>query len=116
MTNKHIWRRAALAAATALALAACGDKAAQDRQKAAAAQEAPAPAVSVVTVQPQEVVLENELPGRLEAVRSATIVPQVSGVVKRRLLKKVRLCRQASRFISWKMLLTVPIWPMHRRR
>lgn len=88
MTNKHIWRRAALAAATALALAACGDKAAQDGQKAAAAQEAPAPAVSVVTVQPQEVVLENELPGRLEAVRSAMIVPQVSGVVKRRLFEE----------------------------
>lgn len=89
MNHKNTWRTAALAAATALALAACGDKAAQaQQQQAAAAREAHVPTVGVVTVLPQDVLLENELPGRLEAVRSATIVPQVSGIVKRRLFEE----------------------------
>ncbi|MDO4434632.1 MAG: efflux RND transporter periplasmic adaptor subunit [Alysiella sp.] len=81
------WRMGALALATALALSACGkdDKVAAQAQ---AAQQAPVPEVRVVTVQPQTVVLENNLPARLESVRSATIVPQVSGIVKRRLFEE----------------------------
>lgn len=82
----HSWRLAALVASTALAISACGgDKAAQAQQKSA---EAVKPTVGVITVQPENVLLENNLPGRLEAVRSAPIVPQVSGIVKRRLFKE----------------------------
>lgn len=83
------WRLATLAVATSLALAACGDKSAQEQQqKAAAAREAHVPEVGVVTVQPEDVLLENNLPGRLEAIRSAPIVPQVTGIVKRRLFQE----------------------------
>lgn len=84
------WRLAALTVATLLALTACGgDKSAQaQQQKGAAAREAHIPEVGVVTVQPQDVLLENNLPGRLEAIRSAQIVPQVSGIVKRRLFEE----------------------------
>lgn len=88
MTRTHTFgRMAVLAIATSLALTACSKKDAQ-AQQAAAQQQAPAPVVSVVTVQPQDVLLENNLPGRLEAVRSAPIVPQVNGIVVRRLFEE----------------------------
>ena len=45
----------------------------------------PVPRVAVVTVQPQKVVLTNELPGRTFAVRIAEIRPQVSGLIQKRL-------------------------------
>ena len=84
------WRIAVLAAATALALAACGGKEseASQQQGAGAQKQMPAPMVSVLTVQPENVLLEMDLPGRLEAVRSAPIIPQVSGIVKRRLFQE----------------------------
>lgn len=83
------WRLATLVVAISLAVVACSDKSAQERQqKAAEARAAYVPTVHVVTVQPQDVLLENNLPGRLEAVRSAPIVPQVTGIVKRRLFQE----------------------------
>ncbi|HPQ43190.1 MAG TPA: efflux RND transporter periplasmic adaptor subunit [Syntrophales bacterium] len=45
----------------------------------------PKPEVAVVTVQPQEVVLTTELPGRTSAFRIAEIRPQVSGLIQKRL-------------------------------
>lgn len=94
--SQQTWRWAALALATSLALTACGgDKAKQaEAQKAAAAkQQMPLPVVSVVTVYPENVLLENNLPGRLEAQRSADVVPQASGIVKRRLFEEGSLVR-----------------------
>ena len=44
-----------------------------------------APEVAVITVEPQQVVLTTELPGRTTAYRVAEIRPQVSGLVQRRL-------------------------------
>lgn len=88
MNNPKTWRLAALAVATSLALTACGNKDQAAQQQAAAGQERPAPVVSVVTVQPENVLLENDLPGRLEALKTAVITPQVSGVVKRRLFEE----------------------------
>ncbi|OSI34371.1 efflux RND transporter periplasmic adaptor subunit [Neisseria dumasiana] len=83
-------RLAALAAATALALTACGkgkeEKAAAG--KPAAQRQAPVPVVGVVTVQPQNVTLATELPGRLESHRSAEIMPQVGGIIKKRLFQE----------------------------
>lgn len=89
------WRIAVLAAATALALAACGGKEgeASQQQGAGAQKQMPAPMVSVLTVQPENVLLEMDLPGRLEAVRSAPIIPQVSGIVKRRLFQEGDMVR-----------------------
>ena len=89
------WRIAVLAAATALALAACGGKEgeASQQQGTGAQKQMPAPMVSVVTVQPENVLLEMDLPGRLEAVRSAPIIPQVSGIVKRRLFQEGDMVR-----------------------
>ncbi len=45
----------------------------------------PAPEVAVVTIQPQEVILTTELPGRTSAFRVAEIRPQASGLIQRRL-------------------------------
>lgn len=82
------WRTAALVLATSLALAACGGAQSTQASQQQAAGEKPAPEVGVVTVQPQDVLLENNLPGRLEAVRSAPIVPQVNGIVRKRLFQE----------------------------
>jgi membrane fusion protein (multidrug efflux system) len=58
-----------------------GDK----KQAQTAPQQRPAPAVSFVTIQGQQVVLTDELPGRTSAFRVAEIRPQVSGIIKERL-------------------------------
>lgn len=83
------WRIAAVAAAAALALSACGkDSDAQQKDGAAAQQQAPAPEVGVVTVYPQTVELTTELPGRLESVRTADVRAQVGGIIEKRLFKE----------------------------
>lgn len=48
----------------------------------------PVPEVTVVTVQPQKVVLTNELPGRTSPCRVAEIRPQVSGLILKRLFRE----------------------------
>ena len=45
----------------------------------------PVPEVATVTVQPQQVVLTTELPGRTSAYLVAEIRPQVSGLIQKRL-------------------------------
>lgn len=57
----------------------CKDKAAMP-----VAQQAP-PEVNIVTLKPQPVNLEEELPGRTAAYRVAEVRPQVNGIVKKRL-------------------------------
>ena len=75
----------ALVLATAMVLGACSDGAETPRSDAA---EGPAEAVagpvriSVLTVQPRQVVVYDELPGRVSARRTAEIRPQVSGIVR----------------------------------
>ncbi|STZ76729.1 efflux RND transporter periplasmic adaptor subunit [Bergeriella denitrificans] len=84
-----VLRLAAVAAATALALSACGkgsDAAAQ--QQAAGQQQEHAPEVGVVTVYPQTVALTTELPGRLESVRKAEVRAQVGGIIEKRLFQE----------------------------
>ena len=97
--SAHTARLAILATATALALAACGGKdggqaAAGQKQGGAQQKQAPSPVVEVVTVEPQDVALSVELPGRLEAVRSADVRPQVGGIVKRRLFEEGSYVRE----------------------
>ena len=88
------WRMASVAAAIVLALAACSGGSEKDAAaQKAVAKQMPAPTVSVVTVQPENVLLETDLPGRLESVRTATIVPQVTGIVKRRLFEEGSLVK-----------------------
>ncbi|MGE8230335.1 efflux RND transporter periplasmic adaptor subunit [Stenotrophomonas hibiscicola] len=69
----------ALIAALALAVTACS---------APEATPEAAPRVSVVTVGPQVVQRDDELPGRVAAVRTAQIRAQVGGIVQRRLFEQ----------------------------
>lgn len=83
--TQRVWRLTAVAVAASLALVACENKNVKREQEIAKKMAANQPTVSVLTVYPSNVLLENDLPGRLESVRTADIVPQVSGIVKRRL-------------------------------
>ena len=65
-----------LALALALALSACGKE-----QPAAP----PAPTVGVVTLTKESAELTNELPGRIAALETADVRPQITGVIRRRL-------------------------------
>lgn len=89
------WMAAALGVAVACAMGACGGKNDGGQQQGGgaaagggAAQQAPAPVVSVVTVRPQRVTVDIDLPGRLEAHRTADVRPQVSGILQKRLFKE----------------------------
>lgn len=85
-------RVAAIAAATALALSACGkgdEKAVgQQAQGSQQQQNQPAPEVRVVTVHPETVALTTELPGRLESLRTAEVRAQVGGIIQKRLFQE----------------------------
>ena len=72
-----------VAAALALSLlSACGDK-------AATSNGAPPPAtVSVITVAPAALTLSSELPGRLEASRTAQVRARTAGIVLQRVYKE----------------------------
>jgi membrane fusion protein (multidrug efflux system) len=64
-------------------LAACG--AGNQAPAAGGGGAPPPPPVGVVTVQPQVVALQNELPGRVEPQRLAQVRARVTGVVQQRL-------------------------------
>ncbi|RZT90380.1 multidrug efflux system membrane fusion protein [Azospira oryzae] len=64
----------------ALTLAACGG--------GEPPQEMPPPIVSTIVVETRPVHLEDELPGRVSALRTAEIRPQVGGIVLRRLFEQ----------------------------
>lgn len=75
----------ALLAAAAVALAACmesGDDTTTDADKGQQEESAPI-RVSVLTVQPRRVIVYDELPGRVSALRTAEIRPQVSGIIQK---------------------------------
>lgn len=63
-----------------LALVGCGKK----EDPAAANAAPPPPMVSVITVAPEQVANISELPGRVEAVRTAEVRARVGGIVQRR--------------------------------
>ncbi|HEY6927267.1 MAG TPA: efflux RND transporter periplasmic adaptor subunit, partial [Steroidobacteraceae bacterium] len=66
-----------LAAGAAVLLAGCGHH--------AAAPSSAAPHVSVVTLRSQAVPITTELPGRVNAYRTADVRPQVNGIILKRL-------------------------------
>jgi membrane fusion protein (multidrug efflux system) len=79
---------ARLAAATLAALvllSACGDKSAAAQGAGPGGGPRPPPEVGVITAKLQPVVLETELPGRVEPVRTAQVRARVNGVVLKRL-------------------------------
>jgi membrane fusion protein, multidrug efflux system len=81
-TRKPFKAFLAVVTAFGLFLAGC-----QSEQQSAAVS-APTPQVAVVTVQPQQVLLTTELPGRTSSHRTAEIRPQVSGLIQKRLFKE----------------------------
>ena len=90
-THSHRQAHAHTAAALGLALllAACGAK--ESTAPAAGGggpPKMPPAEVGVVTVQTQSVALQNELPGRVSAVRVAQVRARVNGVVLKRLFRE----------------------------
>ena len=83
------WRRSLLLLPLVVALAACG------KSEAPAAPGAgkpgggmPPPEVGVIAVQPGDVGLQTELPGRLEASRVAQVRARVAGILQQRLFRE----------------------------
>ena len=70
-----------------LALTACG-KSEEPPAQAPSGGGRPAPAVGVVTVQPGDVALLTELPGRLEASRTAEVRARAAGILQKRLFRE----------------------------
>jgi membrane fusion protein (multidrug efflux system) len=64
-----------------LGLTACGGK-------PSGPPPTPPPTVSVVTIQPQSVNLESDLPGRTTSFQVSDVRPQVSGIIKARLFQE----------------------------
>ena len=80
--------RAALAAALAVLLAACGKPGGAGGAPGAGPGgpgSMPPPEVGVVTVRTQPVALANELPGRVEALRTAQVRARAAGILQKRL-------------------------------
>jgi len=65
-------------------VAGCGEKTAN----AQAPGGMPAPEVSIVTIAPERVAITSELPGRLEASRTAQVRARVSGIVQKRVFRE----------------------------
>ncbi|MDD4073811.1 MAG: efflux RND transporter periplasmic adaptor subunit, partial [Desulfobacterales bacterium] len=74
----------ALAALTSF-MGLTGCKSDNKLEAAELASQAPVPQVAVVTMQPQQITLTRELPGRTSAYRIAEIRPQVQGIIQKRL-------------------------------
>jgi membrane fusion protein (multidrug efflux system) len=73
------------AAFTLTLLAGCGEKPANAQAPGAAM---PPPEVAVVTVAPHRLALTTELPGRLEAARTAQVRARVPGIVTKRVFRE----------------------------
>ena len=70
--------------AVALSLAGCDTS----KDKAQMSTPTKAPEVNVITLQPQELTLHTQLPGRTSAFRVAEVRPQVGGIVVKRLFRE----------------------------
>ena len=80
LMNTHHTARKFLIPGLLLALSACGKK----EDPAAANAAPPPPMVSVITVASEQVSNISELPGRVEAVRTAEVRARVGGIVQKR--------------------------------
>ncbi len=76
------WSMALAAIASVFLLAAC------ENGHGKAAAPIPVPEVATVTIEPQQVELTTELPGRTRAYLVAEIRPQVNGIIQKRLFRE----------------------------
>jgi membrane fusion protein, multidrug efflux system len=83
--QRHLWPAGL---AVMVLLSACGDKAAAPAGAPGAGGMPPPPQVGVVTVAPQAVPLQTELPGRVEPLRTAQVRARVNGVVLKRVFQE----------------------------
>lgn len=60
----------------------------QNSKKQASTQIQPTPTVSYLAIKTQKITLHKELPGRVSAYQTAKIIPQVSGVILKRVFKE----------------------------
>ena len=81
-------RHAAVLLPLIAALAACGKSEAPAAAGGAPGGGMPAPEVGVIAVQPGDVGLQTELPGRLEASRTAQVRARAAGILQQRLFKE----------------------------
>ena len=84
MAESHKFSRGRLALIVVLMVALGGLSSSGCRRKEAP-QQGPPPQVVTFTVQPREILLTTELPGRVSPVRTAEIRPQVNGLLQKRL-------------------------------
>lgn len=83
------WRRPLMLWPLVAVLAACGQgNAPTPAGKGPAGTMPPPPQVGVVTVQPGDVGLQTELPGRLEASRVAQVRARAAGILQQRLFRE----------------------------
>jgi membrane fusion protein, multidrug efflux system len=83
--STRIFTRTAIAVATLLAVAGCGNGTPSAQAQGGGM---PPPEVSVVTVAPGAVALTTELPGRLQATRTAQVRARVEGIVQQRAFRE----------------------------
>ncbi|PYD87662.1 efflux transporter periplasmic adaptor subunit [Pseudomonas syringae pv. pisi] len=87
-------RVAAATMAAVVLLSACGKKDDPAKAGAPAGQQMPAPEVGVVTAAFQTVALQNELPARVEPIRTAQVRARVDGVVLKRSFTEGSIVKQ----------------------
>ena len=83
MLNQKPLQLVALLVFVLLAFSGC-EKSEEPKQAGGPPQQRPLPVVDIITAVPQVITRTTNLPARLQASRTAVIIPRVSGVVKKR--------------------------------